>query len=142
MKIAISSQNRKTITGHAGKCRKFWIYEMDGREIKGRTLLELPIEQIFHDSYGDESHPLDGVDVLITGGMGAGLRQRLRKRGINALITPETDPDKAVTAYVDGSLAQVEPEEHMEHDAHHGPHAQTQTRIGRGLGIPIIGKAR
>ena len=26
MQIAISSQNRKTISGHAGKCRNFWTY--------------------------------------------------------------------------------------------------------------------
>ncbi len=25
MKIAVASQNRKTVTAHAGKCRKFWL---------------------------------------------------------------------------------------------------------------------
>ncbi|MCX7144523.1 MAG: ArsR family transcriptional regulator [Proteobacteria bacterium] len=28
MTIAVTSQDRKTITGHAGKCRKFWIYDI------------------------------------------------------------------------------------------------------------------
>lgn len=27
MKIAVASQNRKDITGHTGRCRKFWIYQ-------------------------------------------------------------------------------------------------------------------
>ncbi len=29
MKIAVTSQNRKTITDHAGKCRKFWLFDID-----------------------------------------------------------------------------------------------------------------
>ena len=33
MKIAVTSQNRKTVTGHAGKCRKFWIYEVEGSAV-------------------------------------------------------------------------------------------------------------
>ena len=41
MKIAVTSQNRKIITGHAGKCRKFWIYETDDQTIVNKTLLEL-----------------------------------------------------------------------------------------------------
>jgi hypothetical protein len=32
MKIAVTSQNRKTITSHAGKCRKFWVYEVEDAE--------------------------------------------------------------------------------------------------------------
>ena len=28
MQIAVTSQNRKTVTEHAGKCRKFWIYDI------------------------------------------------------------------------------------------------------------------
>ncbi len=43
MKIAVTSQNRKTITGHAGKCRKFWTYEIDHKEIVNKTLLELAV---------------------------------------------------------------------------------------------------
>jgi predicted Fe-Mo cluster-binding NifX family protein len=122
MKIALTSQNRKTITGHAGKCRKFWIYEVEHAQIKGRTLLELPKEQSFHESHGAEPHPLDGVNVLISGGMGAGLQFRLRQRGIDALITPETDPDRAVAAYLTGTLPLGEAESHEHHDHEHDHH--------------------
>jgi predicted Fe-Mo cluster-binding NifX family protein len=114
MQIAVTSQNRKTVTGHAGKCRKFWIYEMEGREVRSKNLLELPIEQSFHESHGDAPHPLDGVNVLITGGMGTGLQQRLKQKGILAVATAETDPDRAVAAWLDGSLIELPP------DAHHG----------------------
>ena len=45
MKIAVTSQNRRTITEHAGKCRKFWVYDIEQGQVTGKTLLELPIEQ-------------------------------------------------------------------------------------------------
>ena len=119
MKIAVTSQNRKTITGHAGKCRKFWVYEVHGKEIKGKNLLELTLEQSFHESAHDQPHPLDGVDVLISGGMGFGLQNRLKQKGILALATSETDPDSAITGWLNGNLPELAPEAH-EHDHGHG----------------------
>ena len=92
MKIAITSQNRRSVTEHAGHCRKFWVYDIEQRQVTGKTLLELPIEQSFHESSPHEPHPLDAVQVLIAGGMGPGLSHRLAAKGITALITPETRP--------------------------------------------------
>lgn len=96
----MTSQNRKTITEHAGKCRKFWVYDVDDGAVTGRSLLELPLEQSFHESSPNESHPLDGVDVLISGSMGDGMRQRLGSRGILGVVTQETDPDRAVADFL------------------------------------------
>ena len=126
MKIAITSQNRRTITEHAGKCRKFWIYHIEQDQVAGRTLLELPIEQSFHESSPHEPHPLDAVQVLITGGMGPGLQHRLATKGITTLITPETDPDQAVAAYLQGALTMdagscdhgAHPHQHHYHHRH------------------------
>jgi predicted Fe-Mo cluster-binding NifX family protein len=112
MKIAVASQNRRTVTGHAGKCRKFWIYEVEGCEVKGKSLLELPIEQSFHASHGKAPHPLDDINALISGGMGMGLRNRLRQKSILALATAETDPDRAVAAWLNDTLAELPPERH------------------------------
>ncbi|TSA20560.1 MAG: nitrogen fixation protein [Betaproteobacteria bacterium] len=120
MQIAVTSQNRKTVTGHAGKCRKFWVYEMKGREVRSKNLLEFPIEQCFHESHGDAPHPLDGVNVLITGGMGTGLQQRLKQKGILAVATAETDPERAVAAWLDGSLIELPPDTQHGHGHDHG----------------------
>lgn len=116
MKIAVSSQNRKTITGHAGKCRKFWIYHTENAEIVDKRLLELPIEQSFHASDHAAPHPLDEVNVLISGGMGDGLQSRLKQKGILAVSTTETDIDLAVMAWLNGTLEELPP------GAHHGHH--------------------
>jgi predicted Fe-Mo cluster-binding NifX family protein len=119
MKIAVTSQNRRTITEHAGKCRKFWIYDIEENQVAGKTLLELPIEQSFHESSPHEPHPLDAVQVLIAGSMGSGLSHRLAVKGIAALTTSETDPDRAVVAYLDGSLAVGSPKPHAHGEDEH-----------------------
>lgn len=117
MKIAVTSQNRKTITGHGGKCRKFWIYEISDKKTVGKNLLELTLEQSFHESRATGPHPLDGTDVLICGGAGQGLIRRLHNMGIQGLVTPETDPDSAVAAFLEGSLKLADP---------HGGHGEHQ----------------
>lgn len=119
MKIAVASQNRRSVTGHAGKCRKFWLYAIEAGAVKGKTLLELPREQSFHEHLGAEPHPLAGVQALITGGMGEGLARRLAGMGIEGLVTPETDPDLAVAAYLAGTLPVGQPEAHSGHEHDH-----------------------
>jgi len=112
MKIAVTSQNRKTITEHAGRCRKFWVFSIENNSITNRELIELPKEQSFHDSSPHETHPLDEMDVLIAGGMGHGLMNRLQRKGIKGLVTKEDDPEKAVLLYLDGSLQTEQPHSH------------------------------
>lgn len=101
MKIAVTSQNRKTVTGHAGRCRRFWIYTVDGGEVTDKTLLEQSKEESFHDSDSNSPHPLDAIDVLLTGDMGPGLAQRMARKGTEAQVTSETDPDAAIKHYLD-----------------------------------------
>lgn len=104
MKTAVTSQNRRTITEHAGKCRKFWVYDIVQGQVAGKTLLELPLEPSFHQSALHAPHLLDGIQVLIARGMGPGFYHRLAAKGITALTTVETDPDQAVAAYLQGVL--------------------------------------
>lgn len=113
MKIAVTSQNRREITGHAGKCRKFWIYEVSDGKIGEKNLLELPKEQSFHESSAHAEHPLDDIQVLISGGMGMGLVRRLEAKGIEGIITSEIDPERAVAAYLSGTLERLAP--HHQH---------------------------
>jgi predicted Fe-Mo cluster-binding NifX family protein len=122
MKIAVTSQDRKTITAHAGLCRKFWIYDVDGNQVVSRVLLELSREQSLHECHGDGPHPLDTVDVLIAGGMGSGLVGRLARRGVRALVTSESDPDRAVAAFVAGQLDTLAPQCGEGHGHHHHQH--------------------
>ena len=105
MRIAVTSQNRKTVTDHAGRCRRFWVFDIEDQRVVDRQLLELPREQTFHDSSPHDEHPLDDVDVLIVGGMGQGLERRMMRKGIRCLVSHESDPEKAVLLFLRKALA-------------------------------------
>lgn len=104
MKIAVTSQNRREITEHAGRCRKFWIYDIEDKQVIDKSLLEIPVEQSFHESSPHDPHPLDHVAVLISASMGQGMVNRLASKGIVAVVTSERDPDAAVVAHLEGRL--------------------------------------
>lgn len=125
MKIALSSQNTKSITGHAGQCQKFWVYDINGTEVSDKKLLEISKEQTFHNSDPDLPHPLDDVQVLISGGMGKNLSRRLENKGIEAIVTKETDLEKTIADYLNGSLIREDAECH-EHDHDHEHHHKHQ----------------
>ncbi len=119
MQIAITSQNRRTITQHAGKCRAFWIYRVEAGQYRDKRLVELPLDESFHARPEGLPLSLADINVLITGSMGAGLYQRLTQQGIKAIITSEEDPDEAVEAFLANRLA-VLPNNHRHLCEHHG----------------------
>jgi len=123
MKIAIASQNQRKVSAHAGQCRKFWIYETNAAGVADKNLLELPAAQSFHDIAPHQPPGFDDIQVLIAKGMCEGLFHRLQRYGIEGIVTPETDPDQAIAAYLDGSLVRGVPDVHDNHDEHHHGHS-------------------
>ncbi len=102
MKIGVGSQNFHSITGHAGKSRRFIIYVADGTgSVEERERLDLPKEMSLHEFRGIE-HPLFELDALITGGCGQGFITRMSAAGVDVIATSETDPLKAVISYLQG----------------------------------------
>lgn len=96
MKIAVASHKKSNRTDRRGRCRKSWIYEANSPEILGKELLELLKERSFHNSFPHDDHPLDDVQVLISGGIGCRLICRLEEQGIEAVVIPESDPDISI----------------------------------------------
>jgi predicted Fe-Mo cluster-binding NifX family protein len=124
MRIAVTSQNFRTITGHAGKSRRFIIFEADpeGKPTEVERL-DLPMEMSLHDYHG-EDHPLFelGLNAILTQGAGHGFVQRMARHGIQVHTTSATDPIAAVTALLAGQpLPAAAPHEH-EHGE--GPHRE------------------
>lgn len=133
MQIAVTSQDRKTVTEHAGRCRKFWLYSIENNIVKGKTLVELAKESSFHESSPHEHHVLDPMDILITRSVGAGLRQRLAARSIDVVLTSETDPDLAVSGFLRGVSSVAAPdvcEEHGHHQHRHEGHGDASCGCG------------
>lgn len=101
MRIAVSSQNFRTVTPHAGRARRFLVFEVEeGGEVNEVDRLDLAKEFAMHDWQGGGAHPLDAVDVLIAGSFGEGFGQRMAARGIVAVRTDQTDPLEAVKHYL------------------------------------------
>ncbi|MGB2902623.1 MAG: NifB/NifX family molybdenum-iron cluster-binding protein [Candidatus Dechloromonas phosphoritropha] len=126
MQIAVTSQNRKTITEHAGQCRKFWIYDVEQGVVVGKRLIELSKEQSFHASHHELTAPLAGINVLITASMGSGLHQRLTQSGILPFVTQENDPDTAVSALLANKLENmpIAPDHHCHGHGHDHEHTE------------------
>ncbi|MCU7877704.1 MAG: nitrogen fixation protein [Candidatus Thiodiazotropha sp. (ex Lucinoma borealis)] len=102
MKIAVTSQNFRTITPHAGKCRRFLIFQQDSTgKIIETDRWDLPKEMSMHEFSGVQ-HPLFSVDVLITAGAGQGFINRMAQQAVNVMVTGETDPYKAAEAVYAG----------------------------------------
>lgn len=116
--IAICSQNRKTVTGHAGKCRKFWLYPVEDGAPGERRLVEIAKEETFHDNPGAFPLALEGISVMISQGMGQGMLARLARHDIEAWMSPTSDLDEAVQAYLRGEPG-ADPADHH-HDHEHG----------------------
>lgn len=131
MKIAVASQHKTNVTGHLGHCQKFWIYDVDTKTIQTKELLQLTKDQSFHESSPKHSHPLDTLQVMISGGMGRGLAHRLEAKDIQPIITPETDPDTAVNADLADTLAVKSLEEHdHKHDHKHNHNHEAGSEVG------------
>jgi len=115
MRAAITSQNFRTVTAHAGKTRRFLIYDISSPSSPHEVeRLDLPNGMAFHDFRGND-HPIDGVAVLITGGAGEGFLARMAQRGIKVVVTGEEDPRQAVIDYMGNVVKPAAPHEHT-HD--------------------------
>ncbi len=103
MKIGVTSQNFRTITGHAGKARRFMIFEVSNGQVCKTGEFDLPKEMSIHEHPAGAAHPLDNIDVLITASCGEGFLMRLAERGVKVILTGETDPFAAVSAAASGA---------------------------------------
>ncbi len=119
MKIAVTSQNFRTITQHAGKTRRFLIFEQEagGGEVKEIARLDLPKEMSMHEFRGSV-HPIFEMDCLITGSGGQGFIRRMASEGVEVILTGEQDPLTAVQAVIEGRpLAPPVTNDHEHHQA-------------------------
>jgi predicted Fe-Mo cluster-binding NifX family protein len=104
MKIGLTSQNFRTITGHAGKTRRFLIYTQNEQQNWVESdRLDLPKEMSMHEFRGAQ-HPVQVVDVLITAGCGEGFVRRMKAMGVEVVTTSEADPLTAVNLYTSGAV--------------------------------------
>lgn len=109
MKIAVTYQNGKTISGHAGRTNHFLIYTIEDQKVIDKQDLELDKEQTFHNIFHNglepvPEHPLLNVVAIIAGNMGPGFFQKMKMNNIDALNSDERDPNVAIEKLLEGKL--------------------------------------
>ena len=109
IKVAVTAQNRKTISSHAGVCRNYFIYTINDDNTYEKELLELAknetLRYTFHDDKSENpQNKIFNMDVILTGGIGLGAVNRLAAKKVTALIIKETEPDIAIEKFLNKTL--------------------------------------
>lgn len=107
MRVAVASRDGQTVAGHIGKCADWIVFEADpqsdGEEPQVREVarVSLPKELVFHH-YKDDSgpHPLGDCAAVIGASAGESFTAKMARRGMQAVLTAEPDPARAVADYV------------------------------------------
>jgi predicted Fe-Mo cluster-binding NifX family protein len=113
MKIAIVSDDEKTIASHFGRTRGFVIFDIEGKEVKNQeyrlntfTGHARGLENSDHnlDRHAPILEALKDCKVVISHGMGMRIYNDLKNTGIEVFITDMTDIKQALDSYLQGSL--------------------------------------
>ena len=115
--VAVTSQNKKTVTKHAGECRNYLIFTIENNQITSKKVLELQDNEIlkytFHeDKSRNPQNLLYDVDVLLTGSIGPEGVNQLANQNVTAYVINEKDPDVAVDKLIKGTLEAFAPVSH------------------------------
>ena len=126
MKIAIITDDEKTISQHFGRAIYYAVLTIENGQIVQREMREkLSHKHVANESHehtsesdrrhgfgpasqslhGQMSQAITDCEALICGGMGAGAYESMRERGIHPIITDIEDIDTAALDYASGILA-------------------------------------
>jgi len=124
MKIAVITDDGKTISRHFGRAGYYQIVEIKNGEIINREMREKVGHSEFahreqrhygssegsgmdpasHSKHIRMAEKISDCSALICGGMGRGAYQSMETVGIKPLVTKIEDIDEAIDAYLKGNL--------------------------------------
>jgi predicted Fe-Mo cluster-binding NifX family protein len=122
LRIAVATSEGRTISDHFGRSPFFAVFDVQGTTIVNQSMRPNTFTRHFqqqerdqtpreHHHGEDDPHAhhsaaegLADCTVVISHGMGRKAWEDLRGRGIEMIITDETDVEKAVTMYLAGEL--------------------------------------
>lgn len=124
MKIVITSQNQRTVSGHAGRATRFVVFEVENGNVISKDLIEVDKENTLHEFFHNprvpgKTHPVLDADVVITGSMGPGFVHHMDEFGIEAVMTDERELEDVVQKFLDGTLSRQQPSAHHHGHNHH-----------------------
>lgn len=100
MKVALSTKNNM-ITNHFGHCDYFVVYDIQGKEILGSSLIKNPPHQ---KGLLPKFLKENDVDVVIAGGIGQMAVDLLNQLGIECYLGVEGEATEVIEKYLNGGL--------------------------------------
>jgi predicted Fe-Mo cluster-binding NifX family protein len=124
MKIAVITDDFKTISAHFGRAQQYQVFTVENgkivaQESRSKANHTQFAEQEHHDHQPGEGHgsdpasqhrhgammdPIADCQVLLAGGMGMGAHAALASRGIQPILNDISEIDQAIKAYINGQL--------------------------------------
>ena len=116
MKIAVATNNEKTVAGHVGRCRGFLVYDIEEQKIKRIELRENTFTNHSQSEHNHEHHSggghrhgrlvegLSDCNYLIFKSGGWRMIENLQENNIEPILTDEKFTDDAVNKFLEGKL--------------------------------------
>jgi len=124
MKIAVISDDGKTVSQHFGFARQYIVVTIENekvvnKETRSKTGHATAQEHHAHDvpgqkhgydagaqsRHGQMMENIKDCQIVVAGGMGWGARDSLKVAGIDTIVTDVEDIDEVVKLYIEGKLA-------------------------------------
>lgn len=119
MKIAVACDGN-FVSGHFGHCEGFSVFDVENNNnINDQKFMQNPGHKPgFLPPYLAEK----GINVIISGGMGATAQQLFNDQGISVIVGAQGKSEDVVKQYISGELKSTGSvcEEHMHHGHCHG----------------------
>ncbi|HKI62610.1 MAG TPA: NifB/NifX family molybdenum-iron cluster-binding protein [Mariprofundaceae bacterium] len=115
LRIAVASRDGIRVAGHIGKCADWIVFEVqdnnaaDAPHIFEAERVSLAKAFVFHHYKDDAPHPLQACSVVIGASAGDSFVEKMQRRGIEVVLTAESDPVTAVADYVCHTLTPAKP---------------------------------
>jgi transcriptional regulator with XRE-family HTH domain/predicted Fe-Mo cluster-binding NifX family protein len=116
MKIAVITEDGKTISQHFGRARYYLVLTIEEGKIVGREMRDTQphgegaqgaghgLDSASHDKHVSMAEAIADCKALLCGGMGMGAYDSMRRLNIQPVVTELRDIDAAAQAFVDGKL--------------------------------------
>ena len=114
IKIAVASEN-EMVTEHFGHCKNFNIFEIENKQIiKSESIANPGHKPGFLPNFLNDM----AVNVIISGGMGAGAIDIFKEKNIEVVVGVSGDAKDVVINYLNDSLQSTDYvcHEHLHHD--------------------------
>ena len=123
MKIAVITDDGKTISQHFGRAPYYMVFSIEDGKITHREMRDKMghnqfsaigpeehhheqhgMDQASHDKHTQMAGSIADCQALLCGGMGLGAYESMRRLNIQPVVTDLRDIEAAVQAYIDGKL--------------------------------------